>query len=1336
MWIGKNTEVSLFTELGYKGRQKTFAEDFKCLSTCDTWKANKALSASVFIVTKSRVVLSVDEIKKLEKKEKKEEERQRFESSDEFFSIVYGSYGNLDVTEKIKTYVHQENHSLTFSAFKDSFGETMKDTAQKTSHLFYMAIGEICVACSKDNEVLSVSAASGGVCYKLNYTKENFKVYAAAFGGKDVTKILRDFGADPNFRTLEANPQFYLPDPLPGYKKTLSVYYELDGKQNKITIIEGDKVDVTAQAQKLIEAEIARKKAEEERLKKLEEERLAAEAAKKAAEELKRKQEERERQRLEALKKKFSVIDAEYSGILVTDQFPFVKESGKRGCTFKILPSPPFPKLTPGYFNQATIFHWSNGKVCFSTVTGDKSVDLDENSDNIENCHDEPATNTDVRIFLATFGGFDVTPVLRERSKDKSFTSVTSLKSEFGNILPGWQNVLFIHYAVGNSLLTKIVLEGQKIVFIEEIEKAKIEKELQEQKIQQAIEDAKKEKENEKYKFSIVGVNWGGQDSTNYVNNNVTFVDNVATIDPSSAYFGDPLPGVTKALQVFYWSNMKICVESKLEKGKAILLSKVKKEFSDCWDPPKDENQINVYAAAYGVKDVTKYMRYGLADENKVTTYTPQKEHFLEPKEYNDGLVVRSFSIFFKINGYFFYKIAKDGETIDFVRILQNYLIINKPKINEKPNIIAAHYGDLETTDRVGKIVLLSPTSKVTFIGSGINFGDPNPLKIKTNGILYTMNNKYCAVAGLEKDILTLEESPKKCYTSPDPKSTVRIYAATYSGEDVTEILRKKALNSEFKGLSVNDVDIIAKSKLDDNYARGLLIYYELDDQFYINYYDYGSTLNFKNAEDIRREAEIANKTYFTITHASYGPTDFTDKVKEMVDQKEYSLKFISENSQFGDTWEDNSPKYSHVFYIKHGQHCVANAREFTAIDIGVKNHNPNCHPKPGNTKIKIDAASWGDRDVTEFLRAKTEDPKFNTIFAEDSFFGGPLKTLSIQFEIEGRKYRRIIREHEVIDLVGTDLDSQQQVIAQTSANADLKSNIVSTEAAEKMKAYLILKQNQVDKLKAELLLAKQKAERKLEEEKQRAILANLKESTLRATSDITTATILSNQSFINDVWIKDIKFNTKLGTTVKNGALVKLINIKSRRELYFGSGNNGLTGISGANLSFTGPEANFKLTTVNNELKQLDSFQLESSTGKPLKICVSTKVSINKESSEREVLATNELTDEECEWKFTTFLNYGVDLAIKVGDIVRIENLKSQTLLNSNSKIAPDTKAYSQIFVKEKGEPDYDLWFVDVVASSPPKVSNRANKLQSKNAASVKLTKLKKKDSDKLKEN
>ncbi len=809
-WIGYDTEVQLFLDYNQKGESKSFSQNFDCLDTCVNWTTNQAKSASVFTVVKHQQKFTEEEIKKLEEEEKKEQERLEKESKPEYFSIVYSSYGLLDITEKVKSYVNPWKKSLTFSAFKDSFGSTLPGIL-KTSHLFYMAKSKICVQNVKDNEALDVSATSGGNCYDKDYTTRNLKIFAISFGGKDYTSKVRQMAKDDNFKYINATVEFFGEDPLPGWQKTLSIYYEVDNEVVKITVPEGEQVDVRTEAHKLADAEKARKEEEERKRKEEEERKRKEEEARKKAEEERKRKEEEERKKREEEKKMFSIIGADYGPFLVTEQVNEHIEN--RAIDFKIFPN--FPNLPEGYLKLATVFHRANHKWCFRTVREGQSAVLNENADNIAFCHEAPAETSQVKIYLATFGGADVTKLLRERAKSDQFSGITASRAEFGNPLPGWQNVLFLYYKLNGGFVIKVVLENERIIFLEELEKAKKEEEEKKKKIEEAIEQAKKEELEKKKIFSLAGLTYGPWDYT-FSQQGKVINDSILLI-PTNRNFGNPWKGFKKTLHVLYWKKKKLCVKAELENGDTFTISKASAQEhsgTTCHDSVIDESvNVKVYGAVYGLTDVTEKMRQILKD-NSVSSFTPTPAS-LGIEGIPDGLVGRSFTIFFNIKGIFFLSVVDDQstpkKTIDFVKIIEDYEkengVINTDK--KKAEVIIANYGALKTTDRVTKLIQISNTSKVNFEASNIIFGDPNPLKLKAAGVIYKLKEKFCVATSLQNEVITIEDNDSECYTKPESTGTVRIYAAAYSGQDVTMKLRARAQEPSFNSLTVNAEDIL-----------------------------------------------------------------------------------------------------------------------------------------------------------------------------------------------------------------------------------------------------------------------------------------------------------------------------------------------------------------------------------------------------------------------------------------------------------------------------------------------------------------------------------------------
>ena len=480
---------------------------------------------------------------------------------------------------------------------------------------------------------------------------------------------------------------------------------------------------------------------------------------------------------------------------------------------------------------MATVFHWSNNKLCYKTIKDNQFELIDANADNSAFCHDEPSADTKIRIYLATFGGSDVTDILRNESKKKDFSSVSATINEFGNVLPGWNNVLYVYYSIGNSYITRIVSQGGKITFLEELENAKLEEEDRKKKIQQAIEDAKKAKQNQKYEFSLAGLSYGPTDYTLFQANKV--IDNRIILRSNSAYFGDPFVGYVKTMHLFYFKRQEICVYNSIERTNVLVDINIDNSPGSCHKQPDItfNDSVNVYAASYGLMDVTEQMRK-LFSQSKLTSYEPNLSDFGKNEQtINDGLTKRSFSIYFKINGIFFFAVLMKGDSIDFIKIYEKWQKEHlKESTQNHPEIIAANYATLNTTDRVRKIISLATTSKVSFIANDNNFGNPSPFFLKTAGVIYQTKNKYCVVAALQNEQIVIDESESQCYSPPEP-SKVQIYAAIYSGVDVTERLRALSLTKDFNKLTADDK--LLNKPLDSRYLRTLLIYYAIDGHFF-----------------------------------------------------------------------------------------------------------------------------------------------------------------------------------------------------------------------------------------------------------------------------------------------------------------------------------------------------------------------------------------------------------------------------------------------------------------------------------------------------------------------
>ena len=1297
IWLGENTELELFLKPNMKGQRKSFSQDFDCLDTCIGWMSHSAKSASIFTVVRTQKKFTDEEMQKLEEEERLEESRRIEEAKPEFFSVEYASYGDLDITEKIQSLVNNENHSLTFSAFNDSFGSTLTGVF-KTAHLFYWSKGKICNAGVKENEILNISVEKGGNCFDTNYTKENLKIYAAAYGGKDITQKLRELASkDLNF--IEAKTDIYGADPLPGWMKTLSVFYEVNNVKVKTTIIEGEKIEIKTEAKRLLDAQKSKKSAEEELKKRRDEEELMKKEAEKKANKEKKKIEEEEKRKKEEEKMRFSIIDAQYGPNLITD---LIREKVvKNSLVFGIDSS--FPTLPEDYLNMATIFYWSNNKVCYRTIRGDETVTIDGNSakDELLFCHDPPTNQTKIQVFLATFGGSDITQILRQQTKNPKFSNVKATSSEFGKPLPGWQNSLFVYYSVGSAFLTRIMLENEKIVFLKEIEKAKNEEENKKKELEKALKDAKIEQENKKFIFSIAGLSYGASDFTDFSKTQVK--NDLIVVLPNNSMFGDTWVEMKKTLHLMYWQKEKICVLNELEHGPFVEVSKNKEnKNASCHVKPRDRgNRITIYAASYGVNDVTNYMRKMFNSSSKLTNYTPNVRDF-EMEDTKDGLISRSFSIYFKINNIFFFTVIVDGESIDFLKIYEKYASeLEKDKeVIKKADIILANYGNLRTTDRVRRLVELSATSKVTIQANNSIFGDPSPWLLKTASVLYKINGKYCVSNALQNDNLVIDINDNFCYSQPqtkEAKTNVNVLVASYAGIDVTQILREKFVKESITSLTINDESIV-KSNLDNRWLKVLLIQYELNGQIFTYSLNSGSVINFSLEESKRKEKEINDGTYFKITHTSYGPLDVTEKVRLMVNNEDYSLKFRPENRLFGDTWKGNSPKYSHVFYLLHNRICVTNSVEYGEIDVGI-DKNGACYDEPGNTKsgVKIEAASWGNRDVTEYLRKMSMKTKFSVIFAEDSYFGDPLKTLSIQFIVNGKRFNRIIKEHEVIDLLETEVQESDVKIKKSRAEEELRKLIEEKNSVAKAKQELIEKAIINEKQRETLLKQQEEEKFHLNEEKIALLTRETNQTNQTLESNEKKNAELERKHFIDRTFLNGLKISTPKGTIIKRNNLIVLTNINTGSKLFASSdvrNQSGILKVSGYRSLDNTPNVYWLLKGENSEIQNLETVKIKHRESKTY--LYSRKGQLSTMTGQQEVSSNVSNKDVFSDWKIIVVHNYGSSDNLKVGDIIKIKNISSDKFLSTSDQ----NDYYSgnnQVFVKinDNNENGDDLFVI-----------------------------------------
>jgi len=1306
VWVGENTELQLYLEKNMQGTNKSFSQDFDCLNTCVGWKSNRAKSASVFTVVKTQKRFTDEEMKKLEEEELIEEKIKKQESEPEFFSVEYAAYGDLDITEKIRSLINSENHSLTFSAVNDSFGSTLSGVF-KTAHLFFWSKGKMCIAGVKDNEVLNISVNTKGHCYAIDYTTSNLKIYGALWGGNDVTQIMRDIvSKNKDFRYIEAKADLFGVDPLPGWKKTLSVYFEIDNVRVKTTITEGEKIDVRTDAKKLEELEKERIIAEHELKIKKEQEEKVRKDAEQIAEIEKHKREEDVQKKNEEEKMKFSIIEAQYGPNIVTD---LVKSKiVNNSLVFQITSK--FPTLPEDYLKMATIFYWSNFKVCYRTIRGDESITIDSNPATDEKmfCHEPPAKEASkIHIYLATFGGTDITNIIRENAKNDKFSSIKASSAEFGKPLPGWQNSLFIYYSIGNAFVTRIMLENEKIVFLEEVEKKKTEEENKKRELEKALEDAKIEQENKKYVFSIAGVSYGPSDFTDF---SKTLIKNdTLVVKPNNSDFGDTWVEMKKSLHIFYWYKDQICVLNKLENTPIIEISKGNSnKDGNCHDKPVDnKNGITIYSASYGVNDVTEQMRKMFNGKNTVqlTYYSPNVKDF-DMETVKDGLLGRSFSVYFKLNGVFFFYVIVDGESIDFLKIYEKYEFDKqiKQEVVQKAEIIIANYGSLRVTDRVRKLVELSTTSKVTIQASNTVFGDPSPWLLKTASVLYKINGKYCVSNALQNDNLVIDISDSLCYKIPDDetsKTKIRVLAASYAGMDVTEILRAKFTKESIAKLVVDDSSIV-KTTLDNKWLKVLTIQYILEGQIFTFILKEGSVVDFAVEEKKRKETEIRENTYFQITHTSYGPLEVTDKVKLMVNNENYSLKFRPENRLFGDSWKGNSPKYSHVFYLLHNRFCVANSIEFGEINIGIDNPNPTCYDEPGNTKsgVKIEAASWGDRDVTEFLRKKSMDSKFSVIFAEDSYFGDPLKTLSVQFVVNGKRFNRIIKEHEVIDLIETEIQESGVKIKRSRAEEDFKKSILEQQQVAIAKQKLLDQANQKEKHQELIMKLQDDENSHLNEEKIALLKKELNMTNRKMATHEEKKIELERKQFIERYYLNKIKIKSKKGSIVKNNSIITLTHVNTGSRLYSSVNNknrNGDLRISGYRTNDNSSNVYWRINGENKNIQNLDTIKLSHRDSKTY--LFSKRGQLSKLNGQQEVLAIKNNKDVSTNWKVIIYKNYGNSDNLKVGDIIKLKNVNSDRVLTANRE-----KDYSsdnnQVFAKttRSKEKDDDLFVISEI--------------------------------------